>query len=109
MLTNISLNNPRLHNKTPFSGLETHIRNCYTNPLVQVMHYTMPIRYLAKSHITTACQQEHCMLCELGFVSRMLEDARGVNCQSGNFCKTITNMYHCTSHHSDQVKILILS
>ena len=27
------------YNRTPFSGLETHILNSYTNPLVQVMHY----------------------------------------------------------------------
>ena len=77
------------YNRTPFSGLETHILNSYTNPLVQVMHYTMPIRRLAKSHITTDCPREHCLLCELGFVTRMLEDARGTNCQSSNFCKTV--------------------
>ncbi|EJF62633.1 hypothetical protein DICSQDRAFT_154466 [Dichomitus squalens LYAD-421 SS1] len=77
------------YNRTPFSGLETHILNSYTNPLVQVMHYTLPIRRLAKSHITTDCPREHCLLCELGFVTRMLEDARGTNCQSSNFCKTV--------------------
>ena len=69
--------------------METHILNSYTNALVQVMHYSMPIRRLAKSHITTDCPREHCLLCELGFVTRMLEDARGTNCQSSNFCKTV--------------------
>ena len=54
------------------------------------MHYAVPVRRLAKSHITTACQREHCLLCELGFVVRMLEDARGINCQAANFCKTIS-------------------
>ena len=53
------------------------------------MHYTLPIRRLAKSHITTDCPREHCLLCELGFVTRMLEDAHGTNCQSSNFCKTV--------------------
>ncbi|KAG9318200.1 ubiquitin carboxyl-terminal hydrolase-domain-containing protein [Chiua virens] len=77
------------YNKTIFSGLETHILNSYTNPVVQVMHYTLPIRKLAKSHITTNCPREHCLLCELGFVVRMLEDAHGINCQSSNFCKTV--------------------
>ncbi|KAK7049364.1 poly(A)-specific ribonuclease [Paramarasmius palmivorus] len=76
------------YNKTDFSGLETHILNSYTNPLVQVMHYCLPIRQLAKSHITTECPREHCLLCELGFVVRMLEDAHGTNCQASNFCKT---------------------
>ncbi|TFY82963.1 hypothetical protein EWM64_g1049 [Hericium alpestre] len=77
------------YNKTEYSGLETHILNSYTNPLVQVMHYIEPIRRLAKSHITTNCPREHCLLCELGFVVRMLEDAKGTNCQASNFCKTV--------------------
>ena len=77
------------YNHTDYSGLETHIVNSYTNPLLQLLHYTLPIRELAKSHITIDCQREHCLLCELGFVVRMLEDARGTNCQSSNFCKTV--------------------
>ncbi|KAJ6546999.1 ubiquitin carboxyl-terminal hydrolase-domain-containing protein [Mycena capillaripes] len=77
------------YNKTEYSGLETHILNSYTNALVQVMHYSPSIRRLAKSHITTSCPREHCLLCELGFVVRMLEDANGTNCQSSNFCKTV--------------------
>ena len=79
----------RFYNETDFSGLETHIVNSYTNPMLQLMHYTLPVREFAKSHITTDCQREHCLLCELGFVVRMLEDARGTNCQSSNFCKTV--------------------
>lgn len=57
--------------------------------MLQVMQYTHPIRRLAKSHITTNCPREHCLLCELGFVARMLEDAGGTNCQGSNFCKTV--------------------
>lgn len=53
------------------------------------MHYILPIRKLSRSHITTNCPREHCLLCELGFVVRMLEDAHGTNCQSSNFCKTV--------------------
>ncbi|CCM05048.1 uncharacterized protein FIBRA_07250 [Fibroporia radiculosa] len=77
------------YNRTEFSGLETHISNSYTNPIVQLLHYTLPIRRLAKSHITTDCPREHCLLCEFGFVVRMLEDANGTNCQASNFCKTV--------------------
>lgn len=77
------------YNTTEFSGLETHILNSYTNSVVQVMHYIMPIRQLAKAHITDNCPREHCLLCELGFISRMLEDACGINCQASNFCKTV--------------------
>ncbi|KAF5324935.1 hypothetical protein D9611_004584 [Ephemerocybe angulata] len=77
------------YNQTQYSGLETHILNSYTNSLVQSLHYIHPIRQLAKSHITTNCLSEHCLLCELGFVSRMLEDAKGTNCQASNFCRTV--------------------
>ncbi|KAI6151085.1 ubiquitin carboxyl-terminal hydrolase-domain-containing protein [Pisolithus tinctorius] len=77
------------YNKTSYSGLETHILNSYTNPILQVMHYTHPIRNLARSHTTTNCPREHCLLCELGFVVRMLEDAHGTNCQASNFCRVI--------------------
>ncbi|KAB5596531.1 PAB-dependent poly(A)-specific ribonuclease subunit PAN2 [Ceratobasidium theobromae] len=72
-----------------YSGLETHIVNSYTNALLQALHYVDPVRRVAQSHITTPCQTEHCLLCEFGFLTRMLEDARGVNCQASNFCKTI--------------------
>ncbi|KZS98990.1 cysteine proteinase [Sistotremastrum niveocremeum HHB9708] len=78
------------YNKTSHSGLETHILNSYTNAIVQALHYTIPIRTLAKSHTATNCQRENCLLCELGFVTRMLEDASGTNCQTSNFCKTIS-------------------
>ncbi|KAH8117576.1 ubiquitin carboxyl-terminal hydrolase-domain-containing protein [Phellopilus nigrolimitatus] len=77
------------YNKTEYSGLESHIVNSYTNCLIQSLHYCLPIRRLAESHILTNCNREHCFLCELGFAMRMLKDARGVNCQASNFCKTV--------------------
>ena len=77
------------YNKTSYSGLETHILNSYTNSVVQAMHYVYPIRRLAKSHITLDCPREHCLLCEFGFVVRMLEDAKGINCQASNLCRTV--------------------
>ncbi|KIO23414.1 hypothetical protein M407DRAFT_78054 [Tulasnella calospora MUT 4182] len=77
------------YNKTEYSGLETHIMNSYTNAIVQSLFYILPLRAHAKSHITTSCDIEHCLLCELGFLARMLEDAKGTNCQASNFCKVI--------------------
>lgn len=53
------------------------------------MHFIPPMRRLAKAHVTIDCPREHCLLCELGFISRMLEDARGTNCQASNFCKAV--------------------
>ncbi|EJD46063.1 hypothetical protein AURDEDRAFT_87257 [Auricularia subglabra TFB-10046 SS5] len=80
------------YNKTNYAGLETHIQGCYTNALLQALHYTLPIRQVAKSHITTDCSKEHCTLCEFGFLVRMLEDARGKNCHTSNFCNTFTSI-----------------
>ncbi|KAF9483877.1 hypothetical protein BDN70DRAFT_873274 [Pholiota conissans] len=85
------------YNKTEFSGLETHILNSYTNSIVQVMHYVWPIRQLSKAHITDNCPREHCLLCEMGFISRMLEDAHGTNCQASNFCKTVGVLAHASN------------
>lgn len=99
----------RFFNKTEYSGLETHILNSYTNSMLQAMCYIRPISRLAKSHIATDCNREHCLLCELGFVVRMLEDARGTNCQASNFCKTVgvlaqglsLSLYDCTVRSVD--------
>ena len=84
-----SLTHHRFYNRTPHSGLETHITNSYTNALLQLLHYTLPIRRAATAHIATACPREHCLFCELGFLTKMLNDARGTNCQSTNFCRTV--------------------
>lgn len=85
------------YNRTSYSGLETHILNSYTNAIVQAMHYIWPIRRVAKAHIATNCPREHCLFCELGFVFRMLEDAKGTNCQSSNFCKTVGVLAHASN------------
>ncbi|GAA6028111.1 hypothetical protein JCM8097_001876 [Rhodosporidiobolus ruineniae] len=75
------------YNKTPYSGLETHITNSYTNSLLQALHYLRPIRTIAESHTFGACPKENCLLCEAGFLFRMLEDAKGMNCQASNFSR----------------------
>ena len=78
------------YNATQYSGLETDIFNSYTNSLLQALHYSAPIRAVAKAHICVGCKREHCLLCEAGFVFRMLEDARGINCQTSNFSRAFS-------------------
>ncbi|KAJ3140255.1 poly(A)-specific ribonuclease [Geranomyces variabilis] len=75
------------YNKTPFGGLETHIGNSYCNAMLQVLYFTRPVRELAKAHIKTSCAKEYCLTCELGFLFRMLETAKGANCQATNFLR----------------------
>ena len=78
------------YNRTPYSGLETDILNSYTNALLQALHYTLPLRAVAKAHICVDCKKEHCLLCEAGFLFRMLEDAQGTNCQASNFSRAFS-------------------
>lgn len=80
------------YNSTHYAGLETHITNSYTNALLQVLYFLEPIRLYCKSHLTTSCAKEHCLLCELGFLFRMLEDSKGANCQASNFLKAFATV-----------------
>ncbi|EJU05749.1 hypothetical protein DACRYDRAFT_46547 [Dacryopinax primogenitus] len=78
------------YNRTPYSGLETHILNCYSNALLQMLFFSDCIRKVALSHIASPCPREQCLLCEVGFLCKNLDDAKGVNCHSGNFCKSLS-------------------
>ncbi|KAI7871039.1 ubiquitin carboxyl-terminal hydrolase-domain-containing protein [Spinellus fusiger] len=80
------------YNQTVYSGLETHIRNSYCNSLLQVLYFIVPLRKIATSHIGTSCPKENCLLCELGFLFRMLEDAKGQNCQATNFLRAFSTI-----------------
>ncbi|POW01459.1 hypothetical protein PSTT_12534 [Puccinia striiformis] len=78
------------YNNTQYSGLETHIVNSYTNSLLQILYHTIPVRKVAESHISLSCLRTNCMLCELGFLFKMMDDASGVNCQTSNFSRSFS-------------------
>ncbi|EPS41531.1 hypothetical protein H072_4574 [Dactylellina haptotyla CBS 200.50] len=80
------------YNKTKYSGLETHITNSYSNPLLQLLKFTPMIRNYALHHTTRNCLTETCLLCELGFLFDMLDKANGQNCQATNFLKTFSSI-----------------
>jgi PAB-dependent poly(A)-specific ribonuclease subunit 2 len=80
----------RYYNKTRHSGLETHIANSYANSLLQLLHFTPLVRNLALRHVATDCVDENCMLCEMGFLSDMLQKAEGGACQATNMLKTLS-------------------
>jgi PAB-dependent poly(A)-specific ribonuclease subunit 2 len=79
------------YNSTQYSGLQNHILNSYMNSLMQIMHYTPLIRNVALQHAATACVDESCLLCELGFLFDMLHKAEGDACQASNLSKTLSN------------------
>ncbi|KAI7904509.1 ubiquitin carboxyl-terminal hydrolase-domain-containing protein [Cokeromyces recurvatus] len=80
------------YNSTRYGGLETHIRNSYCNSLLQVLYFIIPLRKIAKSHIKISCPKDNCLLCELGFLFRMLEDSKGQNCQATNFLRAFSTI-----------------
>lgn len=87
------------YNRTPFSGLETHIENSYANAYLQALHYLVPFRAVAEAHALesapidssrSGCMRDDCLLCQAGFLFKMLEDARGANCQATNFLRAVS-------------------
>ncbi|RCH79702.1 poly(A)-specific ribonuclease, partial [Rhizopus stolonifer] len=80
------------YNSTKYGGLETHIRNSYCNSFLQVLFFITPLRNIAKAHIKIACSKDNCLLCELGFLFRMLEDSKGQNCQATNFLRAFSTI-----------------
>ena len=78
----------KYYNKTPYSGLETHIANSFVNSLLQLYRFVPLIRNVALQHAATSCVTENCFLCEFGFLFDMLEIAAGQNCQATNLLRT---------------------
>lgn len=75
------------YNKTPYSGLETHIANSFVNSLLQLYKFIPLVRNVAIQHAATSCVAGNCLLCEFGFLFDMLEKANGQNCQATNLLR----------------------
>ncbi|ORX47159.1 hypothetical protein DM01DRAFT_1293001 [Hesseltinella vesiculosa] len=73
------------YNQTIYGGLETNIGNAYCNSLLQALYFILPLRTITNCHIATVCEKSNCLLCELGFLFKMLRDSNGQNCQATNF------------------------
>ncbi|KAG5438494.1 hypothetical protein PCANB_002598 [Pneumocystis canis] len=85
------------YNNTPFSGLEIHIENSYCNSLIQLYYFIPSIRELAIAHSISSCTKEKCLLCEIGFLFKMLSDANGQNCQATNFLHVLSTSSQAVS------------
>ncbi len=81
-----------VYNKTKYGGLENHIRNEYLNSLLQTYFFLSEFRQVCKSHLKEDCPSNLCLMCEIGFLFRMLEDAKGINCQAANFYKAFSSI-----------------
>ena len=78
------------YNQTRYAGLETNIGAAYANSYFQALHYTQPFRAFAKQHTIMPCADDDCLLCEAGFLFRMLEDAHGTHCQATQLLRVLT-------------------
>ncbi|KAH6566063.1 hypothetical protein BASA50_010163 [Batrachochytrium salamandrivorans] len=104
------------YNSTKYGGLETHIQNSYCNSLLQALFFNRPLCELVKAHIRTQCARDLCLACELGFLFRMLEDSKGVNCQASNFLRAFgaipqahaLGLVEADSSHTDTLNPLAL-
>lgn len=79
------------YNKTRYAGLENHIANSYANSLLQVLYFTPLVRNLALQHAATDCINDKCLLCELGYLSDMLQKTEGSSCHASNMLKCLNN------------------
>lgn len=77
------------YNKTRFGGLETHISNSYSNSVLQMWNFNIPLKKLIMKHVYSSCSTKLCLICELGFLFKMLDDSKGVNCHSSNFLRAL--------------------
>lgn len=82
----------RYYNQTQFSGLETHIANSFINALLQLYRFIPLVRNLSLHHASTSCKASACLLCELGFLTDMLEKAAGQNCQATNLLRAFSSL-----------------
>lgn len=80
------------YNKTVYSGLEPVYPNGYMNSILQVLRFIEPLVTVLVSHCRGGCLASTCLSCSLGFLFQMLADARGLNCQAQNFCKTFSTL-----------------
>ncbi|KAK9447889.1 ubiquitin carboxyl-terminal hydrolase-domain-containing protein [Limtongia smithiae] len=85
------------YNRTPYAGLETHLQNSYTNALLQLLRFTPPIYNFALDHVSRTCEQQTCLLCELGFLFDMLAKANGQHCRAYNFVHVLSSIPQATA------------
>lgn len=82
----------RYYNRSQYAGLENHIANSYANALLQLLHFTPLIRNLSLQHAASSCLDDQCLLCELGYLSDMLQKAEVATCQAANMLKTLSSL-----------------
>ncbi|OAA68024.1 pab-dependent poly-specific ribonuclease subunit [Niveomyces insectorum RCEF 264] len=80
------------YNRSRHAGLENHFASSYANALLQLLHFTPTIRNLALQHAASSCLEDHCLLCELGYLCDMLQKAEGATCQATNMLKALSSL-----------------
>ncbi|KAL4432378.1 hypothetical protein ABPG77_001677 [Micractinium sp. CCAP 211/92] len=77
------------YNRTPFTGLENDLANCYTNALLQVLFFCPPMRDALMRHVPEP-SAEFSLTCEMSLLFRMLATAAsGTVCQAANLLRAL--------------------
>ncbi|ORZ34862.1 ubiquitin carboxyl-terminal hydrolase-domain-containing protein [Catenaria anguillulae PL171] len=85
-------------NQSPYIGLEPGLPNAYVNNYLQVLFFSPSFRAQAMRHaLQPACQKPLCLLCETGYLFRMLDQARAQAettpvCRAANWCSAFAHL-----------------
>ncbi|KAJ3368748.1 poly(A)-specific ribonuclease [Allomyces arbusculus] len=81
------------YNATEYGGLETDVPQSYANNVLQALFFAPAFRAAAIAHaLAPTCTRDLCLLCETGFLFRMLEQAHGAHCRAANWCSTFAHL-----------------
>ncbi|KPM02511.1 ubiquitin specific protease-like protein 1 [Sarcoptes scabiei] len=73
------------YNNSFFPGLDSTIPNAYANNMIQCLYFIPSFRSSVINHI---CDNEYCLICELGFLFHILDLApKHTPCQASNFLR----------------------
>ncbi|KAI9183495.1 poly(A)-specific ribonuclease [Blastocladiella emersonii ATCC 22665] len=89
----------RFFNPTPYAGLETAVPQSYVNNYLQALFYARGFAQCAIQHsVSPTCTKELCLLCETGYLFRMLQQAQGqeIVCRAANWCSTFGHVRETT-------------
>jgi PAB-dependent poly(A)-specific ribonuclease subunit 2 len=83
----------RFYNKSNLGGFESSVSQSYLNNYLQTLYFIHSFRMRAILHsMDPDCSKELCLLCETGFLFRMLEQSNGIQCRASNWSSVFSHV-----------------